>query len=279
MHGVSAVSSRCRPEGRSARPGRAARRAAQAARDPRGRPRRDRGRRRGASCSTKVAQRCVFCGATAPGTELREFASKLVCEPCVEKLTASGGVTRELVGAPLRARRARAATSAAASRAESPRPSASRTAPRRRPSSSTATADGAPADDDHVLAARLGRARQRGRVGERRPASASSCSFVSSRATHDRPVAAARRGEVGERRRDAVGRLEEHDGARLASRSRRAARCAAVPLRGRNPSNTKRSAAKPGEHERGERGARPGHDLDREPARRGTRARAARPGR
>jgi AbrB family transcriptional regulator, transcriptional pleiotropic regulator of transition state genes len=38
----------------------------------------------------KVAQRCVFCGATAPARELRDFEEKLVCEPCVEKLTASG---------------------------------------------------------------------------------------------------------------------------------------------------------------------------------------------
>jgi AbrB family transcriptional regulator, transcriptional pleiotropic regulator of transition state genes len=38
----------------------------------------------------KVAQRCVFCGATAPDTELREFENKLVCVPCVERLTASG---------------------------------------------------------------------------------------------------------------------------------------------------------------------------------------------
>jgi transcriptional pleiotropic regulator of transition state genes len=38
----------------------------------------------------KVAQRCVFCRAVAPGAELREFSEKLVCEPCVEKLTASG---------------------------------------------------------------------------------------------------------------------------------------------------------------------------------------------
>jgi transcriptional pleiotropic regulator of transition state genes len=38
----------------------------------------------------KVALRCVFCRATPPGVELREFAEKLVCEPCVEKLTASG---------------------------------------------------------------------------------------------------------------------------------------------------------------------------------------------
>jgi AbrB family transcriptional regulator, transcriptional pleiotropic regulator of transition state genes len=38
----------------------------------------------------KVAQRCVFCRATAPATDLREFEHKLVCEPCVEKLTASG---------------------------------------------------------------------------------------------------------------------------------------------------------------------------------------------
>ena len=38
----------------------------------------------------KVAHRCVFCRATGPGTELREFEHKLVCETCVEKLTASG---------------------------------------------------------------------------------------------------------------------------------------------------------------------------------------------
>jgi AbrB family transcriptional regulator, transcriptional pleiotropic regulator of transition state genes len=37
----------------------------------------------------KVAQRCVFCGATAPGAELREFAEQLVCEPCVQRLNAS----------------------------------------------------------------------------------------------------------------------------------------------------------------------------------------------
>jgi transcriptional pleiotropic regulator of transition state genes len=37
----------------------------------------------------KLAQRCVFCRATAPGVELREFERQLVCEPCVEKLTAS----------------------------------------------------------------------------------------------------------------------------------------------------------------------------------------------
>jgi AbrB family transcriptional regulator, transcriptional pleiotropic regulator of transition state genes len=36
----------------------------------------------------KVAQRCVFCRA-APPTELREFEHKLVCEPCVERLTGS----------------------------------------------------------------------------------------------------------------------------------------------------------------------------------------------
>jgi AbrB family transcriptional regulator, transcriptional pleiotropic regulator of transition state genes len=39
----------------------------------------------------KVARRCVFCGGTEPGTELREFAQQLVCEPCVVKLNASGG--------------------------------------------------------------------------------------------------------------------------------------------------------------------------------------------
>jgi AbrB family transcriptional regulator, transcriptional pleiotropic regulator of transition state genes len=38
----------------------------------------------------KVAQRCVFCRATAPGAELREFEHQVVCEPCVAKLTASG---------------------------------------------------------------------------------------------------------------------------------------------------------------------------------------------
>jgi transcriptional pleiotropic regulator of transition state genes len=38
----------------------------------------------------KVAQRCVFCRATAPGVELREFENHMVCEPCVEKLTGSG---------------------------------------------------------------------------------------------------------------------------------------------------------------------------------------------
>lgn len=38
----------------------------------------------------KVAQRCVFCRATAPAVELREFEHHLVCEPCVAKLTASG---------------------------------------------------------------------------------------------------------------------------------------------------------------------------------------------
>jgi transcriptional pleiotropic regulator of transition state genes len=37
----------------------------------------------------KVAHRCVFCRATAPGTELRDFEDKLVCEPCVERLTGS----------------------------------------------------------------------------------------------------------------------------------------------------------------------------------------------
>jgi transcriptional pleiotropic regulator of transition state genes len=37
----------------------------------------------------KVAQRCVFCGATAPNAELREFAKQLVCERCVERLNAS----------------------------------------------------------------------------------------------------------------------------------------------------------------------------------------------
>jgi hypothetical protein len=38
----------------------------------------------------KVALRCVFCRATAPAVEMREFEEKLVCEPCVEKLTGSG---------------------------------------------------------------------------------------------------------------------------------------------------------------------------------------------
>ncbi len=38
----------------------------------------------------KVAQRCVFCRATAPTVELREFEHHMVCEPCVAKLTASG---------------------------------------------------------------------------------------------------------------------------------------------------------------------------------------------
>jgi transcriptional pleiotropic regulator of transition state genes len=38
----------------------------------------------------KVALRCVFCNAAAPGAELREFENKLVCIPCVERLTASG---------------------------------------------------------------------------------------------------------------------------------------------------------------------------------------------
>jgi AbrB family transcriptional regulator, transcriptional pleiotropic regulator of transition state genes len=37
----------------------------------------------------KVAQRCVFCRATAPAVELREFENHMVCEPCVAKLTAS----------------------------------------------------------------------------------------------------------------------------------------------------------------------------------------------
>ena len=37
----------------------------------------------------KVALRCVFCGSTPRGAELREFQQKLVCEPCVEKLIAS----------------------------------------------------------------------------------------------------------------------------------------------------------------------------------------------
>jgi transcriptional pleiotropic regulator of transition state genes len=39
----------------------------------------------------KVARRCVFCGGTEPGVELRDFAQQLVCEPCVVKLNASGG--------------------------------------------------------------------------------------------------------------------------------------------------------------------------------------------
>ncbi len=38
----------------------------------------------------KVAHRCVFCRATGPGVELREFEQKLVCEPCVARLTGSG---------------------------------------------------------------------------------------------------------------------------------------------------------------------------------------------
>jgi transcriptional pleiotropic regulator of transition state genes len=33
----------------------------------------------------KIESRCVFCSAT---TELREFADKLVCASCVERLTA-----------------------------------------------------------------------------------------------------------------------------------------------------------------------------------------------
>ena len=36
----------------------------------------------------KVEQRCVFCGATDP--PLREFAKKIVCPACVEKLSATG---------------------------------------------------------------------------------------------------------------------------------------------------------------------------------------------
>jgi AbrB family transcriptional regulator, transcriptional pleiotropic regulator of transition state genes len=38
----------------------------------------------------KVALHCVFCGATRPDAELRDFEGKLVCERCVERLTASG---------------------------------------------------------------------------------------------------------------------------------------------------------------------------------------------
>ncbi|MGZ6974591.1 MAG: AbrB/MazE/SpoVT family DNA-binding domain-containing protein [Acidimicrobiia bacterium] len=38
----------------------------------------------------KVAARCVFCRATAPDVELREFDHKLVCEPCVARLIDSG---------------------------------------------------------------------------------------------------------------------------------------------------------------------------------------------
>ena len=37
----------------------------------------------------KVAHRCVFWRAAGPGSELREFEHKLVCEPCVAKLTGS----------------------------------------------------------------------------------------------------------------------------------------------------------------------------------------------
>jgi transcriptional pleiotropic regulator of transition state genes len=37
----------------------------------------------------KVAHRCVFCRSTGPGTELREFEHKLVCEPCITRLTGS----------------------------------------------------------------------------------------------------------------------------------------------------------------------------------------------
>jgi len=37
----------------------------------------------------KVAHRCVFCRATGPGTDLREFEHKLVCEPCIGRLTGS----------------------------------------------------------------------------------------------------------------------------------------------------------------------------------------------
>jgi AbrB family transcriptional regulator, transcriptional pleiotropic regulator of transition state genes len=39
----------------------------------------------------KVARRCVFCGGTEPGAELRDFAKQLVCESCVARLNASGG--------------------------------------------------------------------------------------------------------------------------------------------------------------------------------------------
>jgi hypothetical protein len=34
----------------------------------------------------KVEQRCVFCGSNE---QLRDFSRKVVCAPCVEKLTAT----------------------------------------------------------------------------------------------------------------------------------------------------------------------------------------------
>jgi len=37
----------------------------------------------------KVAHRCVFCRATGPAAELREFEHKLVCEACVTRLRGS----------------------------------------------------------------------------------------------------------------------------------------------------------------------------------------------
>ena len=103
------------------------------------------------------------------------------------------------------------------------------------------------ADDQHEFAAR----RDRAVAAPPRPARPSvprtivSWSLVSSRQTAPRPLAAARRSQVAQRRRDPPRRLEQRPSpARRrrsgASRSRRSR-----PLRGRNPSNAQRGPATP----------------------------------
>ena len=100
------------------------------------------------------------------------------------------------------------------------------------------------------------------------PRTTSSWSFVSSRHTAARRSAPKRARHVGERPGDPRRRLEEHHRARLGgSAPKRGAR--SPGLRGRNPSNVKRSVGRPGEGERGraprsDRGSRsPSRPRDR----------------
>ncbi len=97
------------------------------------------------------------------------------------------------------------------------------------------------------------------------PRATSSCSFVSSRQTAARSVGAERRGHVGEGCRDPGGRLEEDHRARLAGEGARGRRGARPDLRGRNPSNVKRSVGSPETASAVSTALGPGIDRDGDP--------------
>ena len=194
------------------------------------------------------------------------------------------GVVRGSPG-PAAPRRTRRAWARRGRRPPRPRPSCGRGRPARlrRTASSTsaavaAAAPGAPRHHQHVLAPRRV-ARPRRWRSPSVPRHTSSCSLVSSRASGDRPVVAAGRGEVGQGagQSGAAPRRARSCGARAASSARRSAR--SRPVRGRKPSTTKRSVGQAADDQRRQRRRGPRHRLDHVARRRRRPPPAARRGR